>query len=84
MTDIELVKDMNLIMQYLQGMRDTQEKDDLERYYHICKKKLEEIYRDKKDMIKEKKSELKAERKAAKKEAKKAAKKEEKRDRKSD
>ena len=43
MTDIELVKDINIIMQQLQTMRDTQDKKELEKAYYISKRKLEEI-----------------------------------------
>ena len=75
MTEIELIKDMNLIIRYLQNMQDTQDKDELDRDFNICRKKLEEIYKDKKKLLKEKKAERKAEKKAARKEAKKEAKK---------
>ena len=80
MTDIELVKDINIIMQQLQTMRDTQDKKELEKAYYISKRKLEEIYKDKKELLKERKAERKAEKKAAKK----AEKQERKQDRRSD
>ena len=55
--DIELVKDINLILQYLQAMRDTQDKKELNRYNALCRKKLERIYKDKKELLKEMKEE---------------------------
>ncbi len=55
--DIELVKDINLILQYLQAMRDTQDKKELNRYNALCRKKLEQIYKDKKELLKEMKEE---------------------------
>ncbi len=67
--DIELVKDINLILQYLQVIRDTQDKKELNRYNALCKKKLERIYKDKKELLKGRKEESK-DKKTAKKEKK--------------
>ena len=69
MSEYELVQDLNLILQYLQTMRDTQDKKELNRYNSMCKKKLDQIYREKKELLKEKKTDKK-DKKADKKEKK--------------
>lgn len=67
--DIELVKDINLVLQYLQAMRDAQDKKELNRYNALCRKKLDRIYKDKKELLKGMKEEDR-EKKPAKKEKK--------------
>ena len=66
MSDIEVIQDINLILQYLQIMRDTQDKKELNRYNSMCRKKLDEIYKGKKLLLKSKKEALKKENKAKK------------------
>ena len=61
----ELLQDLNLVIQYLGIMRDTDDISELERYHSMIKKKIKEVYRDKRELLKEEKKESK--KKAAKK-----------------
>ena len=51
----ELLKDLNLLIQYLGIMRDTDDIEELDRYHSMIKKKVKEIYRGKREFLKEEK-----------------------------
>ena len=49
----ELLKDLNLVIQYIGILRDTDDIDELDRYHTMVKKKIKEIYREKREYLKE-------------------------------
>jgi len=51
----ELLKDLNLVIQYIGILRDTDDIDELDRYHTMVKKKIKEIYREKREYLKEEK-----------------------------
>ena len=51
----ELLKDLNLLIQYLGILRDTNDIAELDRYHSMVKKKIKEIYREKREFLKEEK-----------------------------
>lgn len=55
MTEFELLQDFNLLIQYEQQLKDTTDIKELNRIYSMTKKKLDEVYKDKKSIIKDKK-----------------------------
>ena len=59
MTEFELLQDFNLLIQYEQQLRDTTDIKELNRIYSMTKKKLDEVYRDKKSIIKDNKKGMK-------------------------
>ena len=53
MTELELLQDLNLAARYLNQMKDAASPDELNRVHSMLKKKIEEVYRDKKQLLKE-------------------------------
>lgn len=53
MTDFELLQDINLLLQYIQHMKDVEKMDELNKYHSMAKKKLDEVYKDKKKILKQ-------------------------------
>ena len=66
MGNSELIKDINLLLRYFQLMRDTQDEKELNRYHIMCKKKLDEVYKGRKVLMKARKKRLKMEKKVKK------------------
>ncbi len=54
MKEMELLQDFNLLIQYLNQLRDATDQAELNRYNSMAKKKLDEVYKDKKAILKEK------------------------------
>ena len=55
----ELLQDLNLLIQYLGIMRDTDDIEELERYHTMIRKKLKEVYKGKQAILKKEKKESK-------------------------
>lgn len=55
MEEMELLQDVNLLVQYINIMRDCTDPAELNRYHSMAKKKLDEVYKDKKGILKHKK-----------------------------
>ena len=51
--EMELIQDINLLNQYIMQIKDTNDMSELNRINSMAKKKLDEVYKDKKKILKE-------------------------------
>lgn len=52
MTDFELVTDTQLAINYISKMQIAKNQDELKKNYRLAKQKIEEVFRDKKALLK--------------------------------
>ncbi|MBQ9866777.1 MAG: hypothetical protein IJM34_07130 [Lachnospiraceae bacterium] len=52
--EMELIQDINLLNQYIVQLKNAESMEEINRYNSMCKKKLDEVFKDKKKIAKSK------------------------------